>query len=44
MDNFEWTDGYNVRFGMHYVDYDTETRYAKDSSKWYKDVIANNGW
>jgi beta-glucosidase/6-phospho-beta-glucosidase/beta-galactosidase len=29
---------------MHYVDYDTETRYAKDSSKWYKDVIANNGW
>lgn len=44
MDNFEWTDGYNVRFGMHYVDYDTEERYAKDSSRWYKDVIANNGW
>lgn len=22
LDNFEWADGYSVRFGMIYVDYD----------------------
>jgi beta-glucosidase len=31
MDNFEWAYGYNMRFGVIYVDYDTQKRTIKDS-------------
>ena len=44
MDNFEWAKGYLQRFGIVYVDYETQQRYPKDSALWYKDVIANNGF
>jgi len=43
MDNFEWSDGYNERFGIVYNDYETQQRIIKDSAYWYKDVIASNG-
>ncbi len=43
MDNFEWAHGYRQRFGIIYVDYETQTRYLKDSALWYKEVIAANG-
>ncbi|EIM81979.1 beta-glucosidase 1A [Stereum hirsutum FP-91666 SS1] len=33
LDNFEWADGYETRFGTTYVDYSTQKRYPKDSSK-----------
>ncbi|PON65504.1 Glycoside hydrolase [Parasponia andersonii] len=37
LDNFEWVDGYTVRFGIVYVDYkDGLRRYLKDSAKWFK--------
>lgn len=40
MDNFEWADGYSVRFGLHYVDYNNNlARLAKDSAKWYSQLI-----
>jgi beta-glucosidase len=35
-DNFEWTEGYKPRFGLVYVDYNTQKRYIKDSGKWFK--------
>jgi beta-glucosidase len=31
MDNFEWAYGYNMRFGIIHVDYDTQKRTIKDS-------------
>jgi beta-glucosidase len=42
MDNFEWADGYTNRFGLHYVNYDTQKRFPKLSAKFYKEVIAKN--
>lgn len=42
-DNFEWAAGYDVRFGLIYVDYATQQRTLKDSALWYRDVIAANG-
>jgi len=42
MDNFEWADGYAVRFGIHYVDYkDNLKRYVKNSARFYANFIAN---
>lgn len=32
MDNFEWAEGYNKRFGLYYVDYHTQQRYPKQSA------------
>jgi len=43
MDNFEWAEGFDLRFGLVYVDYQTQERTIKDSGLWYRDVIASNG-
>ena len=42
LDNFEWADGYSKRFGLHYVDYKTQTRTPKLSAAWYREVISRN--
>lgn len=39
MDNFEWSYGYDKRFGIVRVDYDTQERTLKDSAEWYRDTI-----
>ena len=43
MDNFEWAQGYRDRFGMIYVDFDTQERIIKESGHWYRKVIESNG-
>lgn len=43
MDDFEWSKGYDERFGLVYVDYSTQKRILKDSAYWYKEVIEKNG-
>ncbi|RME71701.1 MAG: beta-glucosidase [Chloroflexi bacterium] len=42
LDNFEWARGYAQRFGLIWVDYNTQQRIIKDSGWWYKEVIARN--
>jgi beta-glucosidase len=43
MDNFEWAYGYDKRFGLVWIDYDTGQRIPKQSAVWYSQVIAQNG-
>jgi beta-glucosidase len=40
MDNFEWAEGYNKRFGLVHVDFKTLKRTIKNSGKTYSEVIA----
>ncbi|CAN1158071.1 Beta-glucosidase 24 [Linum perenne] len=40
LDNFEWTDGYTIRFGINYVDYKNNLqRYPKQSSIWFTNFL-----
>ncbi len=36
MDVFSWSNGYNKRYGLFYVDFETQKRYPKESAYWYK--------
>jgi beta-glucosidase len=41
--NFEWAWGYDKRFGIVHIDYETMKRTIKSSGYWYRDVIKSNG-
>ncbi len=43
MDNFEWAFGYEKRFGLVWVDFDTQDRTPKASAHWYAEVIRAGG-
>ncbi len=39
MDNFEWAEGYKMRFGLHAVDFKTQIRTLRTSGAIYRDII-----
>jgi beta-glucosidase len=39
LDNFEWSKGYQPRFGLVHVDYETLARTPKDSFHWYREML-----
>ena len=43
MDNFEWCEGFEPRFGLIHVDYATQKRTIKDSGHAYAQIIRENG-
>jgi beta-glucosidase len=42
LDNFEWIDGYEKRFGLYHVDFATQKRTPKLSAEFYRSLIAAN--
>ena len=42
MDNFEWAEGYSMRFGLHHVDFETQERTLRGSGEAYKRIVQNN--
>jgi beta-glucosidase len=43
LDNFEWSNGFTPRFGLHRVDRTTFARYPKPSASWFGAVARANG-
>ncbi|MGM0213771.1 6-phospho-beta-galactosidase [Enterococcus sp. AZ109] len=41
MDVFSWTNGYTKRYGLFYVDFETQARYPKKSAYWYQEISKN---
>jgi beta-glucosidase len=41
-DNFEWGFGYSKRFGIVYVDHQTQQRIPKSSARWYRQEACEN--
>ncbi|MGA9651419.1 GH1 family beta-glucosidase [Pedobacter sp.] len=39
MDNFEWAEGFNARFGLVYNDFKTQQRTIKDSGYWWQKFL-----
>jgi beta-glucosidase/6-phospho-beta-glucosidase/beta-galactosidase len=43
MDNFEWSEGYSMRFGLAAVDFKTQQRSPRPSAALYSRLIRDNG-
>jgi beta-glucosidase len=41
-DNFEWIDGFGNRFGIIYVDFETQQRIPKLSAEWFREAARRN--
>jgi beta-glucosidase len=41
LDNLEWVSGFSQRFGLVWVDHESQERVIKDSGHWYADVVAS---
>jgi beta-glucosidase len=39
LDNYEWAEGYRMRFGLVHVDFATQRRTLKSSGRWYSNLM-----
>ncbi|KAL5990482.1 Beta-glucosidase 18 [Asimina triloba] len=42
LDNFEWLNGYTMRYGLYHVDYKTQERTPKLSARWYRQFLSGS--
>ncbi|CAH2097424.1 unnamed protein product [Euphydryas editha] len=44
MDNYEWNDGYSIKFGLHHVDFENpnRTRTPRASADYYASVVKSH--
>jgi|TARA_Y100001954_G_C15458082_1_gene429503 beta-glucosidase len=42
MDNFEWAEGYKMRFGLYSVDFDSQERTLRGSGEIFRQIIRNS--
>ena len=43
MDNFEWAEGYKMKFGLYEVNFETQTRTLRKSSNFFIDIVKKPG-
>lgn len=43
IDNFEWAEGEEARFGLVALDFETQKRTIRESGRFYTEIIENNG-
>ena len=43
MDNFEWAEGYDMKFGLYEVDFKTQKRSLRKSSKLFSEIVKRRG-
>jgi len=41
LDNFEWANGYEIRYGLYHVNRDTHERIPKLSVQWFSSFLNN---
>ena len=44
LDNYEWADGYSKRFGLFFVDYQTQQRTPKQAALWWNETRRCRMW
>jgi beta-glucosidase len=43
VDNFEWNEGWTLRFGLYELDPQTQARTPRPSAALYREIIRQNG-
>ncbi|KAH6795713.1 hypothetical protein C2S51_036699 [Perilla frutescens var. frutescens] len=42
LDNFEWGNGFAIKFGLYHIEHQTLNRIPKLSASWYRDFLSNS--